>query len=237
MEKHIALCLEDLNASHHDERFVQCVALYGREPGLCLDGQGCPLWQTKTDAVCELWRSADGRLVLWKLPNTSSIIVRRASRVLEVPPEKPVILLDKDEIDVGSKTLRVHLHGTTSRMDAPRPLVTRPQRNAFRVAASTVALGATLVASTAGSAQESPRIEVREHPPAPPRMPDPPEPPDAGDHADNTQPANSESGAVLIEDDAQDSAAGDETIEVRETPPAPPPPIRSGGCCSKQPGT
>ena len=132
-EKHIALCLEDLNASHHDERFVQCVALYGREPGLCLDGQGCPLWQTKTDAVCELWRSADGRLVLWKLPNTSSIIVRRASRVLEVPPEKPLILLDKDEIDVGSKTLRVHLHGTTSRIGCSTAAVTRRNETLFEL--------------------------------------------------------------------------------------------------------
>lgn len=233
MGEYLALCIEDLDADNPNERYVQCVAVPGRAPGLRLDPRGQPLWRVEQGAVCELWRSADGRLVLWKLEGTEPIVVTRARRSVEVPVGKPVMLLDKDGIDIGGRHLRVHLHGTTVQEHAPRPLVTGRPRPVFRTAASAVVLGATLVATTAGSAQEAPPIEVREHPPAP--LPPPP-PPDAG-----PEPDAAGSGSIMVEDDrasGEESVAGTEPIEVRDTPPAPPPPPPpAGGCCSRQPGT
>ena len=231
MGEFLALCIEDLDADNSSERYVQCVAAPGRAPGLRLDPRGQPLWRVEQGAVCELWRSADGRLVLWRLEGPEAIVVTRARRSLEVPAGKPVMLLDKDEIELGGRHLRVHVHGTTAQEHAPRPLVTNRSRPVFRTAASAVVLGATLVATTAGSAQEAPPIEVREHPPAP--LPPPP-PPDAG-----SEPDAAGTGSVMVEDDRlPGEGSSNEPVEVRDTPPAPPPPPPpAGGCCSRQPGT
>jgi hypothetical protein len=220
MAKLLAVCVENLATSDPDERYVRCVALPGRQPGLRIGCGGEVLWRSD-DAVCELWVSSDERLVLWRIADTEPVVVRRARRSLQVPPQKPVMLLDQDEVEIGGRSLRIHVHGPVSEEAPPQPLVLRPNRIGFRAAATATVLGATLVAGAAGAAQQSNEpVEVREHPPAPPLPPDEPD---------------------VSEVDSQDAGldqANDASYEREPTVVplygVPPPP--SSGCCAKQPG-
>jgi hypothetical protein len=157
MIKPLAICIEDLNAPSKASKFLQCVALLGRQPGLRLDETGHALWFSEKAVACELWVSADNRLILYRPDGAPPVQVRRAGRSLDVPFSKPVILLDKDEVDIGARHLRIHIHGETAAVAAPTPLVMKP--SPFDRLAQTAAAAAVIGTLATGC------IEVRETPP------------------------------------------------------------------------
>jgi hypothetical protein len=232
MPKPLAICIEDLAVAALGARYLACVVLPGGAPGLWLDGDGAVRWQGNDQGVaCDLFVSLDEQLMLYRPQAGASVTVHRDGRSLDAPFERPVVLLDQDELEVGHRRLRVHVHGAASEVTAPRPYV---GSNAgaggdaggalgsgvlARAAAAVLALGTAL----AGGGCKG--IEVRERPPKVPAQlteasaakdtgkaapetarPDrPPAPPDAGRPAD---------GAVR----------GKPPIEVRPMPPMVAPP-------------
>lgn len=157
MPKPLAICIEDLNAPSKASKYLQCVALPGRQPGLRLDGDGRAIWFSEKAVACELWVSADNRLILYRPDGAPAVQVRRAGRSLDVPFSKPVILLDKDEVDVGVRRLRIHIHGEAATVAAPTPLVVKP--GPFDRLAQTATAAAIIGTLATGC------IEVRETPP------------------------------------------------------------------------
>ncbi len=179
MSEPLCLCLEELDG----ERTWRCVALVGSQPGLRLDAAGLPCWCPDGAAV-ELWVSGDDRPVLRRAGDAPGATVRRGGRALEVPEGKPVLLLGGDELEVGGRRLRLHLHGAASEVRPPELLALAPARAAEpprggargRVAA--MALGAVigaapLVAAAEDGPGEPPPIELRDRPPdvSPPHPP------------------------------------------------------------------
>jgi hypothetical protein len=157
MTKPIAICIEDLDAVSEASRYLRCVALPGRQPGLRLDGTGGVQWQADV-LSCELWVSADDRLILYRQEGMAPVTLRRGGRCLEAPSGKPVVVIDKDQIDIGPRRLRVHVHGEAAAVAAPSPLPLRSPL-AGRLA-QTVATAALLGAvASAGGCSE---VEVRE---------------------------------------------------------------------------
>lgn len=218
MPKPIAVCIENLTGSSPAQRYLRCVALGGRQPGLRLDRKGQVHWQGETGAACELWVSADERLVLYRQAGMAPVTVSRAGRSLEVPCEKPVMLADQDELAIGRRRFRLHLHGLAGAISAPAYLPVEaggagrrgePAVGGVAHAGSGRAGSARAAAARAGSGRAGVAkagaalagaaallagcIEVRETPPAPL----PPE------------------GTLTAE------MAPTPTIEVRETPPEP----------------
>ncbi|MBI5490730.1 MAG: hypothetical protein HY905_25575 [Deltaproteobacteria bacterium] len=239
MPKPLAICLEDLNAGA-SPRYLRCVAITGREPGLRLDGAGAVLWKSDDDASCELWVSADERLVLYRRAEGAAVRVRRGGRSLDAPPSKPVVLLDQDRVEVGGRSLRIHIHGPATRVHPPSPLPDRlpsdscapragtvdsrlstldarppggamtAQAGLGRVAATAAALGAALGAADCKKAQA------------------PDTAPADGKATELEVPASGPAQDVVIyvPADAGAADAGEPEIEVRERPPemmAPPP--------------
>ncbi|MBI5533469.1 MAG: hypothetical protein HY898_12185 [Deltaproteobacteria bacterium] len=174
MPQPIAICLEDLDPSSSEARYVRCVALPGRVPGLAVSQAAAIVWKSDDPIAAELWVSADQRLILFRAQGAPEVLVRRAGRGLSVPAGKPVVLLDQDELSIRNRQLRVHIHGLTSSIHAPAPLSSK------LTAAARLAAAVTLGAATLGcpSEQRTPAdtpIDVRDHPPA--AMPEPPQPP------------------------------------------------------------
>ncbi|MBN2391639.1 MAG: hypothetical protein JXR84_13020 [Anaerolineae bacterium] len=179
MPKPLAICIEDLNAPSKASKYLQCVALPGRQPGLRLDETGRVIWFSEKAVACELWVSADDRLILYRPDDASPVQVRRAGRSLNVPLNKPVILLDKDEVNVGARHLRIHIHGEVAAVAAPTPLVMKPrpfdrlaQTAAAAAVISTLATGCIEVRETppvvaSPTDTPTPTIEVRDFPPEP----------------------------------------------------------------------
>lgn len=169
------LCLEDLDLSQDDERYIRCVALPGGEPGLALDREGAVRWMPDGPAAYGIWVSADDRLVLLRGEGAGPIVVERAGRSLEAPAEKPVILLDQDLLRINGRRLRVHVHGETDIVYEPEPLTRSALARMARAAAAAMALGAAVGAGAAADAKplaeemdkRSAPIEVRRRPPAP----------------------------------------------------------------------
>jgi hypothetical protein len=221
MVEALALCLEDLDTAEGDCRYVQCVALAGRGPGLRVDRNARPLWNSEQDVAFVLCVSADERLVLLRPEETDNvtITVRRAGRSVVAHAGKPIVLLDKDRIQVCDRSLRVYLHGPAGEIHEPRELAPRPARWRLRTAAATLALGAALGAASGNAAGQSPR-------------------PMRGQDAGNT------GGAADAGTDNDASEDGpDAPIEVREAPPvieSGPRPIDPGppaaGCWARTPG-
>jgi hypothetical protein len=234
----IAVCIEDLRPSNADRRYLRCVALVGHDPGLGFDDQGRVCWRSDANLACELLVTLDGRLALWRRPGSERVVVTRAQRSLEVPVEKPVILLHEDELSIGGRPLKIHVHGVATAAVAPEYLIaTRPRRALFRSAATAVVVGASLAASTPGVAQQGPPIEVRDQPPAPPF---PPPSPDASPGLEMAVEPDGGVDEASVSEGAEggpgDVDAEAQPIEVRDQPPAiaePPPPA---GCCTHQPG-
>ena len=201
MPRPIALCVE------REGRFVSCVAVVGREPGLSLGDEGEVLWREERRAAIRLCVAQDGRLVLLREPGTPGVTLRRAGRRLEVPEEKPVFVMDQDEVAVDRVRLRLHVHGGTDHIAAPRPvdlhtLDGRPGAPRWLLAgAAALALGAS-----AGFGGGEPTSEPQSRP--------------ATDAAASSA----------------DAGPASRPIEVREAPPVPPPPPPTGcGGCSRQP--
>ena len=92
MPKPIAICIEDLG-SEPKTRYLRCVALPGRQPGLRLDKAGSVLWQSDDGVSCELWVSADERLILYRPEAKASgpVTLHRAGRSLDVPFGKSLV--------------------------------------------------------------------------------------------------------------------------------------------------
>jgi hypothetical protein len=159
MVKPLAICVEDVG-SQAKERYMRCVALPGRQPGLRLDEAGLVVWQSEDDVACELWVSADGRLVLFRPGGAMPVSVHRAGRSLDVPCGKPVFVIDKDEVDVGERRLRIHVHGEAPLVAAPSPLPskTRPFSRLAQAATAAAIVGSV-------SALGCCPIELRSNPP------------------------------------------------------------------------
>jgi hypothetical protein len=159
MPKPLAICIEDLDPS--GVGYTQCVALVGRQPGLRLDSTGHVTWLEDDDVACELWVSADDRLMLYRSAAATSVVLHRVERSLDVPHGKPVIVIDQDEVVVGSRRLRIHIHGEAPVVAAPLPLPASrpPLKRLARGLTTAAAVGAAVAAVACGP------IEVRETPP------------------------------------------------------------------------
>jgi hypothetical protein len=163
MSKPMAICIEDLDSQSETSRYIRCVALAGRQPGLRLDEAGRVLWQSDDGVACELWVSADERLILYRPEGATRVTLHRAGRSLDVPCGKPVVVSDKDQINVGSRRLRIHVHGEAPSVAAPSPLPARPRP--FDRVTQAVAAAAVIGAVATAESCVAPTIEVREAPP------------------------------------------------------------------------
>jgi hypothetical protein len=165
----LALCLEDLSDPADEDRFLQCTALVGGGPGLGFDAAGRVCWDT--EAPCLLAVSLDDRLILLLREGGPRTVVTRDGRTLVVPAGKPVVLLDGDEVTVGVRPFRVHVHGRA-------PAVAPPARLGRGLLAAAALAGATIFGCDKAPSDKP--IEVKASPPAvAPRPPDA-APPDAG---------------------------------------------------------
>ena len=176
MANAFAICIEDLSATSEGARFMRCVALVGSQPGLGLGTTGDVLWQTNGLLACGLWVSGDDHLVLMRQEAAAPIRVRRGGRSLDVPVGKPVVILDQDEVEIGTRELRIHIHGTAPAVKPPSllPAPRSSLRTLTKAAAAAAALGAALGAANCKGNIVEKIIEVREHPPdmEPVQMPD-----------------------------------------------------------------
>jgi predicted component of type VI protein secretion system len=230
MPEPLAICLEDLDAVDPELRYLRCVALPGNEPGLTIDGTGAVLWRGA--GACELWISADDRLVLLRREGSGEVTVDRAGRTLQAPCAKPVILIDGDQIGLGGRRFRVHVHGAATHVHPPEPLPESTVRRLVQAAAAALALTAGSVAALAqpeGVPPPQGPVEVREHPPKPsmPRDP-PPSPSPSPSPSPLPQPfpssAPNSSATSPTTGTAATSVPSDRRpIEVRQNPPAPMP--------------
>lgn len=189
MPKPLAICIEDLQAEGTAPRYLQCVATVGDEPGLTLDATGRVLWQ-EPGGSCELWVSGDDRLMLLRPEGApeASLVVSRRGRSLEVPVGQPVVLRDQDELTIGARTLRIHVHGVAPQISEPTVFVPAAPRSGLAQAAKATATALALTAAMGlagpttaqASSVDDGDIEVRSAPPkiARPRPPkDPKKPP------------------------------------------------------------
>ena len=154
----IAICIERIGAPPGATRFMRCVALVGRQPGLRLGADGEPLWQPDGSVAAELWVSGDERLILYRPAGAPPLTLSRAGRALDVPEAKPVVAIDQDEVALGGSILRLHVHGPARAVAAPSPLPeggVAGRRVLARAAA--VAIGTAVAAGC--------NVEVRETPP------------------------------------------------------------------------
>ena len=196
----IAICIEDMAASPDSIRYTQCTVAPGDAPGLALDRQGALLWRPPELAqLCELWVSADDRLMLMRGAGAAAVTLRRGGRELDLPAAKPVVLMDQDQLELGGRCLRVHVHGEAHELAAPQPL--QPEEldapslsSRAMAAAAALGLGAAVglagvpavaATRTVDSSQDA-AIEVRNKPPkmaprprpdAGPKQPPPKQPP------------------------------------------------------------
>jgi hypothetical protein len=170
------ICLEDLDLSPEDDRYIRCVALPGGEPGLALDREGEVRWMPDGPCAYGLWVSADDRLVLLREEGSGPITVLRGGRSQQAPVDKPVILVDGDHLTLKGRRYQVHVHGQTELVYPPAPTSRTALAKAARVAAAALALGAVVGAGGSTSAEPAgvstgpAPIEVRARPPAPPAM-------------------------------------------------------------------
>lgn len=197
MPEPLAICLEDLDPASPDDRYVRCTALVGRGPGLRIDTLGAVTWEQDRGTACELWVSLDDRLILFRPAGAETVRVHRAGRNLEVPEEKPVVIVDQDGVEVAGKRLQVHVHGVAPQVAPPTPLRTQA-RNAAAGVAAAVALSAALTGCCGP-------VEIREEPPS---------------VAIPEEPADDDSAQTTPEPPTEAVTPEIPPIEVREEPPA-----------------
>ena len=159
MPEPLAICLENLDPGKSGHRYTRCTALVGRSPGLRIGACGQIRWEKDRDTACEIWVSQDDRLILYRPCGAVPVTVRRGGRSLDVPTDKPVVVLDQDRFEVGRSEFCIHVHGIAPQVSAPSPLKPQARQAAAGVAAA-VALSAALVGCCGGD------VEVREIPPS-----------------------------------------------------------------------
>ncbi len=214
MPNPIALCVERVGAAPGSRRFMRCVAIAGREPGLRLGLSGETLWREETaPAAAELWVSADERLILYRLADAPAVTLQRAGRRLDLPECKPVVTMDQDLVEIGGSRLRLHVHGVAPAVAAPSPLPEPASQKRGLARAAAIAVGSVVAATGC-------RIEVRDQPPMPPE-PDPIE-------VRDRPPEIAISEDVLEAPETGEATTGEATdpagvapIEVRMAPPLP----------------
>lgn len=176
MPEPLSLCIEDIDLES-DSRYTRCVAVPGRQSGLGLNDKGMVIWKNNQDIACELWVSADNQLVLYRPEGAESLIVRRGDRHLEAPFDKPIIILNQDQVDIGTKHLRVHVHGASTSIFPPSIL--RKQKRLFAMLNKVLAVLILFAGIFTGGCSNSKNvkqdekkpekgkgeIEVRDHPP------------------------------------------------------------------------
>jgi hypothetical protein len=164
-----------------------CVALPGGQPGLGLDPTGSLLWQDWGNTACQLWVSSDECLIAYRPEGAPGFTLHRAGRFLEVPTGKPVVVLDKDELEIGAQRLRVHVHGPAGEIAGPSEYV--PGSGVLSGIVSATAAAALALTAGVGLPGCGPGcnpgstkpIEIRFQPPKPARIErdNPPKPPDS----------------------------------------------------------
>ncbi|MHC4662276.1 MAG: hypothetical protein ACYS8W_11360 [Planctomycetota bacterium] len=224
-----AICIEEMADDGGKSKFIRCVALPGRQPGLRLDGECRILWKSDEPVSCELWVSADEQLILYRPEEAKPSTVYRAGRSLDVPFSKPVVLIDGDEVILAGKRVRIHIHGDAPSVSAPSEFVPKPTvLDRVKKTAAAVVLGSVVAAAGAINVRCNPPdlaptdrgktgagtqtsankpIDVRDFPPemAPPDDEGIVEPPSTG----GTQ---------------KEGSGKKPPIDVRDQPPAPMPP-------------
>ncbi|MBW2279052.1 MAG: hypothetical protein JRF63_16310 [Deltaproteobacteria bacterium] len=182
-----AMCIEDLFPRSELTRYTTCVAVAGAEPGLGLDKQGKVLWQKRKVTGCELWVSLDERLMLLRPQGAVPVTVRRGGRSLDVPQDKPVVLIDQDQVELGSKKFRLHFHGETEEIlaPAPYPLQDTGVGRVVRATAAAVAIGMAVGGPGCGEGQPETstggQVEQPEPEPVTPPVTSPVTNPDTGE--------------------------------------------------------
>ena len=203
--KPIELCLERVQSGDGD-RYVRCTAQVGRELGLALAIDGRILWCEQSGVGCEIWVSADQRLMAFCPAGAPPTVLHRAGRTLELPPERPVVLRHRDELELAGTRFRVHVHGVTERVHAPAIV-----RTLVRAAATaTLALSVGGAVGCEGSAIRGTNFDA-----APP--------PDTRDVPTFTLPpqdvAPAQPVAPVDAEDIDGEEPTDAPIEVLESPP------------------
>jgi len=123
MPRSLSLCIECLWVVEGEDRpLMRCTAMPGGQPGLGLDADGNIRWLASAGLACELWVSADDRLIALRPVGAPALSVGRAGRWIDAPEGKPVVLLDQDQIRLGARVFRVHIHGETDSVQEPAPL-------------------------------------------------------------------------------------------------------------------
>jgi hypothetical protein len=154
----IELCLERVGSSAVD-RYVRCTAQVGRARGLGLGLDGRILWCEPSGVGCEIWVSADQRLMAYCPAGMPITTLYRAGRVLALPLEHPVVLRPRDELELAGTRFRVHVHGATDQVHAPTIVRTL----ARAAAAAALALS---VSGSAGCNTSSPALAPKDAAPA-----------------------------------------------------------------------
>ena len=188
----IAVCVEDVDAFQSRARYLCCVALPGGQPGLGVGADASVLWQRVAGVAVELWVSADERLVARRRDASGRIALHRGERSLQLPVDKPVVMLDQDLLEVAGRCLRLHVHGHAAAASAPTAYppareTAGPRTDLSRAIPSAARLATAMTVSALAVGCQKEAIEVREHPPElspPPTQPVPSASADAGGDAE-----------------------------------------------------
>lgn len=219
MPKPMAICIEDVDARNENEKYLRCVALVGREAGLRVDAHGAVLWKSDEDAACELWVSADNCLILYRPEGAVAVKVCRAGRGLDVPAAKPVVLLDKDQVVIGDRVLRVHVHGEAPGISAPSPFVPGKKTvSAWGKAAAALAIG-SVVGGAGCEVRQSPPVVVAPEPPPKPPVEVRDQPPEVAAPEEKPAPESKGDPGKQPKEGPVKQPEGENKIEVRDNPP------------------
>jgi hypothetical protein len=121
----IELCLESVDRLEDDQPYVRCVAISGAEPGLGLSAEGEITWCQTEAASATFWVSADNQLIVTRNRESDEVRLIRAERFLDLPLEKPVVVLNEDLVVINGHGFRVHVHGVAASVEPPTRLALR----------------------------------------------------------------------------------------------------------------